>query len=197
MGGTDSVDVAAPIWNHPHATALPMFDPRARRRPTPAEKSIRTFYRLALAGAVMVALAILVSMFTGPVTDLIHREWATAEGNLLTKALTVGVNATLYLLAYMLPMALVAGGVALPVIALVRFREFALHPRHRHAPAERTTRFPLRTAWLLVLAEVPALVVFAAFAMTALNASDTRNPGLGNKTIYLDPPGEDMPYYRD
>ncbi|MEM7576266.1 MAG: hypothetical protein AAF328_02220 [Planctomycetota bacterium] len=174
-----------------------MFDPRARRRPTPAEKSIRAFYRLALTGAAMVALAILVSTFTGPVNELIHREWATAEGNLATKALTVGVNATLYLLAYLLPMLLVAGGVALPVVALVRFRDFALHPKHRRTNTDDAPRFPLRTAWLLVLAEVPALVLFAALAMTALNASEPHNPGLGDQEIFLDPPGQDMPYYRD
>ncbi len=174
-----------------------MYDPRARRRPTTVEKSVRTFYRMALWGAVLVALAILVSMFTGPATDLLHRRWSEAGGSMVTGAISVGVNSALYLLAYLLPMAMVAGGVALPVLALVRFREFALHPRHRCSETEAALRFPLRTAWLLVLAEVPALVLFAGLAMAMLGPTDTRNPGIGNQEIYLEPPGEEMPYWRD
>lgn len=172
-----------------------MFDPRARRRPTPAEKSVRTFYRLALTGAVLVALAVLISLCTGPVTELVQREWSTAEGNVITKMMTVGVNSTLYLLVFVVPMLLVAGGVALPVIALVRFRDFALHPRHRATHGDAAgPRFPLRTAWLLVLAEVPVLVLFAAFAMASLSSSEPRNPGIGNQEIFLEQPGGDMPF---
>ncbi|MEM8782016.1 MAG: hypothetical protein AAGE65_04080 [Planctomycetota bacterium] len=169
-----------------------MFDPYARRRPTPAEKSIRTFYRMALSGAVLVGLAVLVSLFTAPATALLHREWAASEGSLIVNSLSAGVNSTLYLMVYVLPMMLMAGGVALPVIALVRFRDFALHPRYRRGN-RATPHFPLRTAWLLVLAEVPALVVFAALAMTTLGSAQTRNPGIGEPQIYLAPPGQDGP----
>lgn len=171
-----------------------MYDPRARRRPTSAERSLRTFYRMALLGGVLVALAVLASMFTGPATELIERRWSEASGSFISKVVSVTLNSTLYLLAYLLPMLLVAGGVAMPVIALVRFREFALHPRHRVPDGPR---FPLRTAWLLVLAEVPALILFAAAAMTLVGTTDARNPGLNNQEIYLEPPGEEMHYYTD
>jgi hypothetical protein len=98
------------------------------------------------------------------------------------------VNTSLYLLAYLTPMVLLAVGVALPVVALVRFREFAQHPRHRFRQQSRSGRqgFPLRTAWLLVLAEVPALVLFAGFAIATLAPETPEGALRETRIIYLD-----------
>lgn len=168
-----------------------MFDPHARRRTSPVQRGLVAFYRFALLGALLVALAVAIASLTGLASELLHREWSASDGNLITKTVSVLMRSSVYLLVFILPMVLLAAGVALPVMAYVRFRDFATHPRNR----QQLGRFALRRAWVLVLFEVPALLVLGALAMTQVSNDAARNPGIA-PTIYLEPPGEEMPYWR-
>ncbi len=147
------------------------------------------FYRMAIGGAVLVAMGVLLSLFAEPLLILSgQKPPQISHLGLVDKLIEWGGKGSIYVVVLLLPLVLVMAGIGLPIVALIWFRDFAGNSRVRRGDSDLELALPLRAAWVLVLVEVPALILFGVLAIAIMGSPDTTNKGLNNPELYLDLP---------
>ena len=161
-----------------------MIDPEAPRRLPSLQRHQQQFLRRLWAGAGFVLAAVVMSLLTEPLANLMFTDGNEVLGSWMTLPLTA-MNVVLFLLAYAMPMALVGIGLAVPVVAAVRFCELAHHPRH--PSAARRKLIGRGSAVQLAVAETLVLAAVAVGVVYALNPGQPTDHGLAEPKLTFVP----------
>ncbi len=164
-----------------------MIDPKASRRPSTSQQAKHSFMRCVWAGPTLIVAAVVASILSSPVREIVHNP--QLPNDLFAQSILLSFNYSMYLLTFIVPSALAAAGLGVPILGYMRYADFAQQPKVAYADGVKV--FPVQRAGMIVAAETVALLLVCSLAFIWANPADSRNAGIDEPELIMrDKPGE-------